>query len=150
MEQVRDICNPGNRRSLDREDFVSNVSKSCEAITSEMFALSRDPCNQCSDDKHIASSVVKEWLKSTSQVTTCLFSIQKWTLTDKECLKRTLTFMYLIMEKIRLEIYIHISVLKNENSIYEEMKCRLKAGNSCYYSVQTLFSSRLPSENLKI
>ena len=30
------------------------------------------------------------------------------------------------------------------------IKCRLKAGNSCYYSVQTLLSSRLHSKNLKI
>ena len=32
----------------------------------------------------------------------------------------------------------------------EEIKCRLKTGNSCYYSVQTLLSSRLLSKNLKI
>ena len=31
----------------------------------------------------------------------------------------------------------------NQNSIQEEIKCRLQAGNSCYYSVQTLLSSRL-------
>ena len=31
-----------------------------------------------------------------------------------------------------------------------KIKCRLKAGNSCYYSVQTLLSSRLLSKNLKI
>ena len=30
-------------------------------------------------------------------------------------------------------------------SIQEEIKCRLKVGNSCYYSVQTLLSSRLLS-----
>ena len=30
------------------------------------------------------------------------------------------------------------SLLTNQNSIQEEIKCRLKAGNSCYYSVQTL------------
>ena len=30
------------------------------------------------------------------------------------------------------------------------IKCRLKAGNSYYYSVQTLLSSRLLSMNLKI
>ena len=29
------------------------------------------------------------------------------------------------------------SLLKNQNSIQEEMKCRLKAGNSYYYSVKT-------------
>ena len=38
----------------------------------------------------------------------------------------------------------------NQNYIYEEIKCRLTAGNSCYYSVQTLLSSRLLSKNLKI
>ena len=40
--------------------------------------------------------------------------------------------------------------MTNKNSIQEEIKCRLKAGNSCYYSVQTLVSSRLLSKNLKI
>ena len=29
------------------------------------------------------------------------------------------------------------SLLKHQNYIQEEIKCRLKAGNSCYYSVQT-------------
>ena len=38
----------------------------------------------------------------------------------------------------------------NQNSILEEIKYRLKAGSSCYYSVQTLLSSRLLSKNLKI
>jgi hypothetical protein len=42
------------------------------------------------------------------------------------------------------------SLLRNENSIHEEIKHRLKEGNSCYYSVQTLLSSRLPIKNLKI
>ena len=42
------------------------------------------------------------------------------------------------------------SLLTNQNSIPEEIKCRLKAGNSCYYSVKTLLSSRLHSKNLKI
>ena len=31
-------------------------------------------------------------------------------------------------------------LLMNENTIHEEIKCRLKTGNSCYYSVQILFS----------
>ena len=47
-----------------------------------------------------------------------------------------------------LEIYMY--KLTNQNSIHEEIKCRLKAGNSCYYSVQTLLPSRLLSKNLKI
>ena len=42
------------------------------------------------------------------------------------------------------------SLLINQNFIQEEIKCKLKAGNSCYYSVQTLLSSRLISTNLKI
>ena len=37
----------------------------------------------------------------------------------------------------------------NQNYIKEEIKCRHKAGNSCYYSVQTLLFSRLPSKILK-
>ena len=32
----------------------------------------------------------------------------------------------------------------------EELKCRLNAGNSCHYSVQTLLFSRFISKNLKI
>ena len=40
--------------------------------------------------------------------------------------------------------------MANQNSIQEEIQCRLKAGNSCYYSVETLLSSRLLSKNLKI
>ena len=42
------------------------------------------------------------------------------------------------------------SLLTNQNYIQKEIKSRLKAGNSCYYSFQTLFSSRLLSKNLKI
>ena len=37
-----------------------------------------------------------------------------------------------------------------QNIIQEEVKSRLKLGNACYYSVQNLLSSRLPSKNLKI
>ena len=52
-------------------------------------------------------------------------------------------------EKVKTFKYLG-SLLTNLNSIQEKIKCRLKAGNSCYYSVQTLFSSRLLSKNLKI
>jgi hypothetical protein len=38
----------------------------------------------------------------------------------------------------------------NQNSIQEEIKCRLKLGNACYYSVQNLLSSSLLSKTLKI
>ena len=40
--------------------------------------------------------------------------------------------------------------MTNQNSIQEEIKCRLKAGNSCYYSVQTFWPFQFLSNNLKI
>ena len=52
-------------------------------------------------------------------------------------------------EKVKTFKYMD-SLLTNQNSIQEEIKCRIKAVNSCYYSVQTLLSSRLFSKNLKI
>jgi hypothetical protein len=42
------------------------------------------------------------------------------------------------------------TTLKNQNSIQEEIKSRLKSGNACYHSVQNLLSSSLLSKNLKI
>ena len=52
-------------------------------------------------------------------------------------------------EKVKSFKYLG-TVVTNQNSIQEEIKCKLKAGNSCYCSVQTLLSSRLLSKNLKI
>jgi hypothetical protein len=40
--------------------------------------------------------------------------------------------------------------LTNQNDIHDEIKSRLNSGNSCYYSVKNLLSSRLISKNLKI
>jgi hypothetical protein len=42
------------------------------------------------------------------------------------------------------------TTLTNQNSIQEEIKSRLKSGNSCYHSVQNLLSYSLLSKNLKI
>ena len=42
------------------------------------------------------------------------------------------------------------TTLTDQNSIQEEIKSRLKLGNACYYSVQSLLSSTLLSKNLKI
>jgi len=42
------------------------------------------------------------------------------------------------------------TTLKNQNSIAEEIKSRLKSENACYHSVQNLLSSRLLSKNLKM
>ena len=52
-------------------------------------------------------------------------------------------------EKVKAFKYLG-SLLTNQKYIQEEIKCSLKAGNSCYYSVQTLLSSGLLSKNLKI
>ena len=40
------------------------------------------------------------------------------------------------------------TTLTNQNSIEEEIKRRLKAGNACYHSVQNLLYSSLLSKNL--
>jgi hypothetical protein len=37
----------------------------------------------------------------------------------------------------------------NQNSIHEEIKSRLKSGNSCYYSVHNHLSSRKKKKNVK-
>ena len=42
------------------------------------------------------------------------------------------------------------TTLKNQNSIREEIKSRLKSGNACNHSMQNLLSSSLLSKNLKI
>jgi len=42
------------------------------------------------------------------------------------------------------------TTLTIQNSIREEIKCRLRSGNACYYSVQKLFSSMMLSRILKI
>jgi hypothetical protein len=42
------------------------------------------------------------------------------------------------------------TTVTNQNLIQEEIKRRLNSGNACYHSVQSLLSSRLLSENLKI
>jgi hypothetical protein len=41
------------------------------------------------------------------------------------------------------------TTLTNQNSLQEEIKCTLKLGNACYYSMQNLLSSSLLSETLK-
>jgi hypothetical protein len=42
------------------------------------------------------------------------------------------------------------ATLTNRNSIHKGIKSRLKSGNACYHSVQTLLSSRLLPKNTKI
>ena len=42
------------------------------------------------------------------------------------------------------------TTLTNQNSIWEEIKRRLKSGDVRYHSVQNLLSSSLPSKNIKI
>jgi hypothetical protein len=40
--------------------------------------------------------------------------------------------------------------LTNQNCFHEEIKCRLQAGNACYYSVQNPLSSSWLSKNIKV
>ena len=40
--------------------------------------------------------------------------------------------------------------LMNQNSVYEEIKSRLKSGNACYHPVQNLLSSSLLTTSVKI
>ena len=50
----------------------------------------------------------------------------------------------------KMKIFKHLgSLLRNQYSIHEEIKCSLKAWNLCYYLVEALLSSRRPSKNLK-
>ena len=42
------------------------------------------------------------------------------------------------------------TTLTNRNSIAEEIKSRLRSGNTCHHSVQNLLFSRLLSKNVKI
>jgi hypothetical protein len=42
------------------------------------------------------------------------------------------------------------TMLTNQNSIVEEIRSRLRSGNTCYHSVQNLLSCRLLSKNLNI
>ena len=42
------------------------------------------------------------------------------------------------------------TTLRNQNSVPEEIKSRLRSGNACYHLVQNLLSSKLLSKNLKI
>jgi len=51
----------------------------------------------------------------------------------------------------RVEEFEHLGTsLTNQNSIAQEIMCRLRSGNACYHSVQNLLSSRLLSRKLKI
>ena len=45
-----------------------------------------------------------------------------------------------LYEKVKNFKYLG-SLLTNQNFIHKEIKCRLKAGISCYYSVQTFLTS---------
>jgi len=54
---------------------------------------------------------------------------------DNSCIERVEEFKY------------WPTTLINQNSIQEEIKSKLKSGNSCYYSVLNLLSSSLVSKN---
>jgi hypothetical protein len=41
------------------------------------------------------------------------------------------------------------TTVRNQNCIHEEIKSRINSGNACYYSVHSLWSSRLLYKNIK-
>ena len=52
---------------------------------------------------------------------------------------------------VRVEEFKYLgTTLTIKNSIWEEIKSRLRSGNACYHSVENLLSSRLLSKKLKI
>ena len=62
-----------------------------------------------------------------------------------------LIFVYFNSSIERVEGFKYLgTTLTNQNSIQEEIKCRLKLGNACSYSMQNLLSSSLLSKTLKI
>ena len=52
-------------------------------------------------------------------------------------------FVYLSYKSVVINLISRVFLMINKNSIHKEIKCRIRAGNSCYYSVQTHLSSRL-------
>ena len=42
------------------------------------------------------------------------------------------------------------AMIRNQNSVQEEIKSRLKSGNACYHSVRNLLSSSLLTKHIKI
>jgi hypothetical protein len=40
--------------------------------------------------------------------------------------------------------------LTNQNTIDEDIKCRMQSGNACYYAMQNLLSSCLLSKHIKV
>ena len=65
------------------------------------------------------------------------------------CLGRETQNKIIVYIQVKARLYLR-TASTNQNSIAEEIKCRLRSGNACYHSVQNLLSSRLLSKNLII
>jgi len=50
-------------------------------------------------------------------------------------------------ERVEQFRYLGATII-NQNSIWEEIKSRLRSGNACYHSVQNILSSHLLSKNI--
>jgi len=66
----------------------------------------------------------------------------------------THTYIYIYVGNKSFERVEHfrylVTSLMNQNSVNEEIKCRLQSGYAFYYSVQNIFSSSLLSKNIKV
>jgi len=69
---------------------------------------------------------------------------------DQHAVKNHNIYIYIgnkSFEKVEHFKYLGKSLM-NQNSILEEIKCRLQSGNACYYLLQNLLSSSLLSKNI--
>ena len=60
-----------------------------------------------------------------------------------------ISYTYLLCHSLVPLFHDDVFGTSSQNSIQEEIKSRLRSGNACYHSVQSLLSSRLLSKNVK-
>jgi hypothetical protein len=65
------------------------------------------------------------------------------------CQRQSIKIGNKCFESVAKFIYLG-TTLTDQNYIHEEIKSRLNSGNTCYHSVQSLFSSRLLSRNANV
>jgi hypothetical protein len=112
----------------DDDNILGGSVRAVKKNTEALVAATKDIGLEVNDDK------TKYMVMSRDQIAGRNHSIK----IDNSSFERVEEFKYLE------------TALTNQDSIQEDVKFRLKLGNTCYYSVQNLLSSRLLSKNLKI